>query len=163
VESIAGSGFDDIMVMAPDPDAIAEAADHVAPGGVVNVFAGVARGTLCRLDLSDVYLRDVRFIGHSGLTTEDMEITLNLVESERLSPNRLVAAVGALSAARDGLRAVRDAVFSGKIVVYPHIKDFPLTELPDLKDKLPSVYAKLRAGREWTVEAEEEFLRLMLP
>jgi hypothetical protein len=28
---------------------------------------------------------------------------------------------------------------------------------------LPTVYAKLKDGREWTVEAEEEFLRLMLP
>jgi len=27
---------------------------------------------------------------------------------------------------------------------------------------LPTVYAKLKDGREWTTEAEEEFLRLML-
>jgi hypothetical protein len=39
----------------------------------------------------------------------------------------------------------------------------PLTALPELKDKMPTVYAKLKNGREWTVEAEEEFLRLMLP
>jgi len=38
----------------------------------------------------------------------------------------------------------------------------PLTPLGDLKDKLPTVYAKLKDGREWTVEAEEEFLKLML-
>jgi hypothetical protein len=42
-------------------------------------------------------------------------------------------------------------------------QDFPLTALPDLKETLPSVYAKLRDGREWTAEAEEEFLRLLLP
>jgi hypothetical protein len=35
--------------------------------------------------------------------------------------------------------------------------------LPDLKEKLPTVYAKLKNGREWTVEAEREFLELMLP
>jgi len=149
-------------VMAPDADAIAEAADYLAPGGVMNIFAGVARGTMARLDLGDVYLRDVRFIGHSGLTTEDMRLTLSQVESGHLSPNRLVAAVGSLNAARDGLQAVRDAVFPGKIVIYPHIKDLPLTPLPDLKHKLPTVYAKLKDGREWTTEAEEEFLRLML-
>jgi len=39
----------------------------------------------------------------------------------------------------------------------------PLTPLPELKEKLPSVYAKLKDGREWTVEAEEAFLREMLP
>jgi hypothetical protein len=48
------------------------------------------------------------------------------------------------------------------VVIYPHIKDMPLTALPDLKNTMPSVYAKLKDGREWTVEAEEEFLRLML-
>ena len=75
----------------------------------------------------------------------------------------LVAAIGSLGAARDGLRAVKDAVFPGKIVIYPHIKEFPLTALSDLESKLPSVCAKLRGGREWTNQAEEEFLRLMLP
>ena len=75
----------------------------------------------------------------------------------------MVTAVGSLSAARDGLRAVSDAVFPGKVVIFPQIKDLPLTPLPELKDKLPTVYAKLRDGREWTKEAEEEFLRVMLP
>jgi threonine dehydrogenase-like Zn-dependent dehydrogenase len=162
LEKVGAPGFDDIMVMAPDADAIAEAADYIAPGGVMNVFAGVARGTMASLDLSDVYLKDVRFIGHSGLTIEDMRLTLHQVESGNLSPHRLVAAIGSLNAAREGLQAVKDAVFPGKIVIYPHIKDLPLTALPDLKDRLPSVYAKLKDGREWTIEAEEEFLRLKL-
>jgi hypothetical protein len=39
----------------------------------------------------------------------------------------------------------------------------PLTALPDLQHTLPTVYAKLKNGREWTVDAEREFLRLMLP
>ncbi|MDH4135510.1 MAG: hypothetical protein OEW09_02170, partial [Anaerolineae bacterium] len=162
LEKVGALGFDDIMVMAPDAGAIAEAADYIAPGGVMNIFAGVARGTMTSLDLSDVYLKDVRFIGHSGLTIEDMRLTLHQVESGSLSPNRLVAAIGSLTAAREGLQAVKDAVFPGKIVIYPLIKDFPLTALPDLKGKLPSVYAKLKDGCEWTTEAEEEFLRLML-
>ena len=33
----------------------------------------------------------------------------------------------------------------------------------DLKDALPTVYARLKDGKEWTPEAEEEFLRVMLP
>jgi hypothetical protein len=162
LEKVGALGFDDIMVMAPDASAIAEAADYIAPGGVMNIFSGVARGTMAGLDLSDVYLEDVRFIGHSGLTTEDMRLTLHQVESGNLSPNRLVAAIGSLTAAREGLQAVKNAVFPGKIVIYPHIKDFPLTALPDLKGKLPGVYAKLKDGCEWTTEAEEEFLGLML-
>ncbi|MCP4169024.1 MAG: alcohol dehydrogenase catalytic domain-containing protein [Chloroflexi bacterium] len=156
-------GFDDIIVLAPVPFVIADSGNWLADEGVMNVFAGVARGTTTTLDLSDAYLRDVRVIGHSASTIDDLRLMLDQAESGELSPNRSVAAIGSLSAAKNGLQAVKDTVFPGKVVIYPLIQDFPLTSLPDLKDSLPTVYAKLKDGREWTVEAETEFLQLMLP
>jgi len=123
----------------------------------------VARGTTAEIDLSDAYLKDTRVIGHSASSIDDLRLMLHQAETGVLSPNRSVAAVGSLGAAKEGLQAVQDTVYPGKIVIYPNIKDFPLTAVPDLKDKLPSVYAKLKDEREWTVEAEEEFLRLTLP
>jgi hypothetical protein len=129
----------------------------------MNIFAGVARGTMAQLDLSSAYLRDVRVIGHSASTIDDLRLMLNQAESGQLSPNRSVAAIGSLGAARDGLQAVQEADFPGKVVIYPQIEEMPLTGLSELEDRFPSVYAKLRNGREWTVEAEQEFLRLMLP
>ena len=155
-------GFDDIIMLVPVPVVIADAANHLTPGGVMNVFAGVARGTMVSLELSDVYLKDIRVIGHSASLMSDMQLVLNKWESNQLSPNRSVAAIGSLEAARDGLKAVKDTSFPGKVVIYPNIKEMPLTSLPDFNDRLPSVYAKLRNG-EWTNEAEEEFLRIMLP
>jgi threonine dehydrogenase-like Zn-dependent dehydrogenase len=155
-------GFDDIIMLVPVPVVIADAANHLTPGGVMNVFAGVARGTMVSLELSDVYLKDIRVIGHSASLMSDMQLVLNKWESNQLSPNRSVAAIGSLKAARDGLKAVKDTTFPGKVVIYPNIKEMPLTSLPDFNDRLPSVYAKLRNG-EWTNEAEEEFLRIMLP
>jgi len=163
LEAFRDPGFDDIVVLAPIPAAIGAAADYLAPGGVMNIFAGLNRGTLVSLDLSGAYLKGTRIIGHSGLTIEDLRSTLRQVESGELSPNRSVAAVGSLSAAREGLLAVREGRFPGKVVIYPQIKDFPLTALPDLKDTLPGVWAKLDRGQEWTEEAENEFLRQMLP
>lgn len=160
---IAGEGFDDIIVMAPSTMAIADAAAYLAPGGVMNVFAGLTRGTMVPLDLSLVYQKNVRFIGHTASTIEDLRQMLSQTEAGRLSPNRSVKAIGSLEATRAGLQAVRDATFPGKVVIFPQIKEFPLTPLADLKEKLPTVYARLKDGREWTVEAEEEFLRLMLP
>lgn len=157
------TGFDDIIVLAPVPAVIADAATWLAPRGVMNVFAGVARGTMASLDLNDTYRKDVRVIGHSASSIEDLRLMLHETETGELSPNRSVAAIGSLSAAKDGLRAVQDTVFPGKVVIWPQIRDFPLTALPDLKDKLPTVYARLKNGREWTREAEEEFLRLLLP
>jgi hypothetical protein len=49
------------------------------------------------------------------------------------------------------------------VVIYPQIKEMPLTPLADLKELMPAVYARLNEQGEWTVEAEDEFLRLMLP
>jgi len=155
-------GLDDIIVLAPIPPVMSDAATYLAAKGVMNIFAGVVRGTMVDLDLSDVYRRDVRVIGHSASTIDDLRLMLNQAEKGRLSPNRSVAAVGSLGAARDGLQAVLDTAFPGKIVIYPNIRDMPLTAVTDLQERLPSVHAKLRDGREWTVEAEREFLRLML-
>lgn len=155
-------GFDDIIVLAPIPAVIAEAAGYLAPRGVMNIFAGVGRGTMANLDLSDVYLKDVRIIGHSASSIDDLRLMLHQAESGQLSPNRSVAAIGSLGAARDGLTAVQETAFPGKVVIYPNIKNMPLIALPDLKDTLPSVYALLKDGREWTAEAELELLRLML-
>ena len=155
-------GFDDIIVLAPIPAVISDAASYLAPKGVMNVFAGVPRGTMAELDLSDTYLKDIRVIGHSASTIDDLRLMLNQAESGTLSPNRSVAAVGSLVAARDGLQAVLDTVFPGKIVIYPNIKEMPLTPLHALKDSLPSVFELLKEGNEWTTEAENEFLRLML-
>lgn len=155
-------GFDDVVVMAPVPPVIADAATYVAPRGVMNVFAGVIRGTMIEMDLSEVYTRNVRWIGHSGSSIEDLTNMLHSAESGKLSPNRAVAAVGSLDAVRDGLQAVADATFPGKVVIFPHIKDLPLTPIWELKEKMPTVYAKLKNGREWTPEAEAEFLTLML-
>jgi threonine dehydrogenase-like Zn-dependent dehydrogenase len=157
------TGFDDIVVLAPVPAVIADAASHLAPQGVMNIFAGVARGTLAALDLSGAYLSGTRFIGHSASLMSDFELVLAKTNSGELSPNRSVAAVGSLSAARDGLKAVKEATLAGKVVIYPHIRELPLTPLAELKEKMPSVYARLSALREWTKEAEEEFLRQMLP
>ncbi len=156
------AGFDDIIVLAPIPPVIADAATWLASEGVMNVFAGVARGVTAKIDLSDAFMKDARIIGHSASSIDDLRLMLHQAESGELSPNRSVAAIGSLSAAKEGMQAVQDQVFPGKVVIFPQIQEFPLTPVPDLKDSLPTVYAKLKNGREWTNEAEAEFLRLML-
>jgi len=156
------TGFDDVIVLAPVAAVIADAALWLAPRGVMNIFAGVARGTLAPIDLSDAYLKMARCIGHSASSIDDLRFMLAQAEAGTLSPNRSVAAIGSLDAARAGLQAVLDTTFPGKVVIFPHIKELPLIALPDLREQLPTVYARLKEGREWTVEAEAEFLRLML-
>ena len=43
LELTSGQGFDDIVILAPSIRAIEEAASMLAPGGVINVFAGLTR------------------------------------------------------------------------------------------------------------------------
>jgi hypothetical protein len=74
-----------------------------------------------------------------------------------------VAAVAGLEGVAEGLHAVADGRFPGKVVIFPNLsKPLPLTTLPELKQRLPSVYAKLAEDGTWTVEAEAELLRLLL-
>ncbi len=156
-------GFDDIVALAPVPAVIAEAATHLAPGGVMNVFAGVVRGVMAPINLDDACGKQTRIIGHSGSAKSDLELVLAKTNAGELSPNRAVAAVGSLDAAYDGLRAVCETRFPGKVVIYPNIRPFPLTPLEELRTKLPAVHACLKNGCEWTNEAEETFLRALLP
>ena len=156
------NGFDNIIMLTPIPAVISDASRLLAPKGVMNIFAGVARGTSALLDLNDTLFRDVRIIGHSASSIEDMITMLSEVETGQLSTNRSVAAVGSLEAVKDGLQALMDAIFPGKVVIFPNIKPLPLTSMQELKNILPEVYSKLKNGKEWTKEAEQAFLEAML-
>ncbi|MFQ5855285.1 MAG: alcohol dehydrogenase catalytic domain-containing protein [Anaerolineae bacterium] len=160
LRELAGpDGFDDIVIVAANSEAIAEAAPFLARDGVLNVFAGLPRGTTSQIDLSDVALRNVRFIGSSGSMIGDMQRVLDKVRDGRLTTRRSVAAISGMAGAKDGLQAVAEGRFAGKIVVFPQIPNLGLVPLPELKDVLPNVYARLEEGRYWTNEAEEELLR----
>lgn len=162
MQPFQAEGFNDIIMLVPISAVIADSAPWLAKDGVMNVFAGVARGTTAELDLNALTNRNARVIGHSASQIEDMLTMLNKVEEGELSTNRSVAAVGSLAAAKDGMKALIDAVYPGKVVIFPNIKPLPLTSVLDLGEILPEVAAKLKDGRIWTKEAEEAFLEAML-
>lgn len=152
-------GFDDIISMVPVAALIEHAGDFLAEGGWFNVFAGVARGTMANLDVNSIVQRRARYLGSSGSSLSDMRETLARVERDELSTNASLAAIGGMEAAAEGLRAVKEGWFPGKTLIFPHIQGLPLTPLSELSERLPSVYAKLKEGKFWTNEAEEELLR----
>lgn len=158
-----GEGYDDVIVLAPSTQVVMDAMAMMAPGGVINIFAGLPRGTRAPLDLSGVVTRGVRLTGSSGSLIGDLRHMLEVTERGELDPNLSVVAVAGLSAAKEGLDGVMHSRFPGKVVIYPQVLDFPLTMLSDLKDRLPSVYARLGPNESWSVEAEEVFLQEMLP
>lgn len=152
-----GRGFDDIVVLVPVPALIETAAPYLADGGLMNIFAGIIKGTDATLDLSATYMKGNRFVGSSGSRPQDMVDTLAYTEAGELPTVSSMAAVGGIDAMADGVRAVKEARFPGKTVIFPQI-NLPLTALPDLDKVAPSVYAKLQDGKFWTQEAEEELL-----
>ncbi len=159
MQRYAPDGFDDVVVLVPVPQVIAANSRLLGERGMYNIFAGVARGTMVEMDVSDVALRGVRYTGTSGSAIEDLKTTISMTERGELAPNRALAAVGGIEAAWDGLQAVQDGTLTGKAVIYPHVRGLPLTPLDKLAEVEPEVAALLDESGAWTREAEAELLR----
>ena len=156
----ARQGYDDIVSLVPLAAPTAHAAQFLADGGWLNIFAGVARGTLAEIDVNRIIRNGCRIVGSTGSSLADMRETLNRMEQGELTTRDSLAAIGGMEAAKEGLQAVKEGRFAGKTLIFPQIHNLPLTPLPELKNTLPTVYAKLRDGQFWTNEAEAELLRL---
>ncbi len=121
-------------------------------------------GTLAPLNLSDVYLHNAQFTGTSGSTIHDQATVIRKTIACELSPNRSVAAVGGIEAAQDGIRAMMEGRYPGKIVILPQISGLPLMSIHELKATYPDVAAQLGPGDVWTPAAEQALIeRLWQP
>jgi threonine dehydrogenase-like Zn-dependent dehydrogenase len=157
-------GVDDVEVMAASIKAVVEATRYVGRGAVINLFAGLKRGEMAEIDAWKIYgPMQLRLIGHSGSGLEDQVTVVECAQGHQLEPERSVAAICGLRQVPDGVRAMIDKTYPGKIVVYPMIPDFALTALGDLDRVLPKVYAQLGDGESWTAAAEAAFLEATLP
>jgi threonine dehydrogenase-like Zn-dependent dehydrogenase len=156
-----GRGADDVVVCVPSAEVVAEAAQTLSSDGMLVLFAGVPNGTLAPLDLSAVYLRNAQFTGTSGSTLDDQAAVIGQTLNGDLSPNQSVAAVGGIEAALDGVRAVVEGRYPGKVVIFPQISNLPLTGLSDLKTVVPPVAERLAPGDVWTREAEAALIELL--
>jgi NAD(P)-dependent dehydrogenase (short-subunit alcohol dehydrogenase family)/threonine dehydrogenase-like Zn-dependent dehydrogenase len=158
IAELAPEGFDDIIMLVPAAPVISMTAPLLGDGAMYQIFAGVAKGTMVTVDVSDVALRGIRYTGTSGSAIDDLRHTVELTRDRLLAPNRAVAAIGGMSAVWDGLKAVQDAALAGKVVIYPHIANLPLTKLEDLHEIEPQAAALLDASGAWTREAEDALL-----
>jgi L-sorbose 1-phosphate reductase len=162
-EECGGGGYNDIVIVAPVAEALEQAVAAAGDDCVINIFAGVAPGAYAHIDLNAVALRGVRFTGTSGSSIADLCRVRDLVESRQLDTNRSVAAIAGMEGVADGLHAVADGRFGGKVVIFPNLgKPLPLTPLPELRSVLPTVAARLDEEGNWTRAAEEELLKAML-
>jgi L-sorbose 1-phosphate reductase len=153
-EHTNGRGADDIIVTAPSPVAVSEASTALAPDAMLVLFAGVPVGTRVALDMSPVFLGSVQDTGTSGSRIADQALVVDKTVHGQLAPGRALGAVGGMEAAQESLRALVEGRFAGKIVIFPHLHDLPLTSIADLARREPDVGAALGPGEAWTTAAE---------
>jgi hypothetical protein len=149
-----GQGADDVVVSVPIAEVMAEADTLMNENGMLVFFAGVPNGTMAPLNLSAVYTHNAQYTGTSGLSLDDQGLVLEQSSTGALSPGWSVGAIGGMKVAKEGIRAVIDGSYSGKIIIFPQILDLPLLGLDELREKLPEVGSKLDENNMWTKEAE---------
>jgi threonine dehydrogenase-like Zn-dependent dehydrogenase len=150
-----GRGADDIVLCVPVPGLVNEATRLMSKNGMLVLFAGMPNGTLCPLDLSNVYLYNAQYTGTSGLTLKDQALVMSKTVSGDLSPELAVAAVGGMNEAKKGYEALIQGSYPGKIIIFPQLPDLPLMGLAELREKHPEIGDKLGVGDIWTIEAEK--------
>lgn len=154
MEVTANKGAEDVVVSAPIADLMAEADTLMTDDGMLVFFAGVPNGTMAPLNLSKVYMSNAQFTGTSGLSLDDQTLVLDQASRGDLYPGRSIGAIGGMKVVKDGIQAVIDGSYSGKISIFPQLHDLPLLGLEELREKLPEVGCKLDSNDMWTREAE---------
>ncbi|MCA1809318.1 MAG: zinc-binding dehydrogenase [Kiritimatiellia bacterium] len=123
----AGRGADDIIAAVGVRQVQMECQQHLAKGGVLNLFGGLKRGEhIIDLDTLRVHYDEIRLCGSSGGSPADVAEALRMVAAGEIDPGRHLDMVGSLDRFPEALALVRDAVVEGKIVLYPQAQSMPL-------------------------------------
>jgi hypothetical protein len=118
------------------------------------LFAGLPLGSLLPLPVDNVARHGAQFTGTSGSSLVDQLRVVKRTLGGQLSPAHTVASIGGLDAAAQGLQAVIDRRYAGKVVLFPHLRDLPLLGLDELAQVLPRVHAYLGPQGTWNAAAE---------
>lgn len=164
MKEIAPKGAAYVVACAPSPEVVGAAIKFMRRYGVLNLFAGIKRGS-GPIFLGDIHYDQITITGNSGSRLEDMEKMLRITERDELDTNFSAGAVVGMKACADGVKAVADGTITNKTILYPQLPDLPLTRIEDLPSKVkfsPAMEKEVRAGR-WSKRAEEEMLIQLLP
>ena len=82
--------------MAPDLDLMQDALTHLAPDGMLALFAGVPPGNCLDVPVDLIARHGLQVTGTSGSSLADQQAIIAKTTSGELAPDRIVAAVGGL-------------------------------------------------------------------
>ena len=161
-EISGGTGYDEVVVMAPVPAVIAQADEILAFDGCLNFFSGPGRADFkAPLNFYNIHYASTHVVGTSGGNTDDMKEALYYM-GKGMDPAGLVTHVGGLNAVIDTTMNL-PAIPGGKKLIYTHI-DMPLTAIADFGKVGKPVYDALDRICQahnglWSVEAEDYLLK----
>ena len=162
-EISGGTGYDEVVVMAPVPSVIQQADAILGFDGCLNFFSGPSKPDFSApLNFYNVHYASTHVIGTSGGNTEDMKEGLYLM-GKGLDPAGLVTHIGGLDAVVETTLNL-PSIPGGKKLIYTQIS-LPLTAIADFaeKGKTDPVFAKLDEickahNGLWCPEAEKYLL-----
>lgn len=152
---IAGDGFDDIVLLAPSSAAAEHAAPFLRAGGYLNVFAGVAEGSMSAIPMRLVTEGGVRVAGTTGSPLAATKQTLERVATGTLRPASVLGALADLRHGRAALEAVADGRIAGKVVVLPFCHGLGLKTLDELAAENTVWRQALGQCHQWSPAAED--------
>lgn len=128
-----GEGFDDVFAMAPVRPVVEQADQILGRDGCLNFFAGPTDTSFsATLNFYDVHYAGHHLVGTSGGNTEDMRISLQLMEEGRVNPSIMITHVGGLNTVVDTTLNL-PKIPGGKKLIYTHV-DMPLTAIADMRE-----------------------------
>ena len=162
-EISGGTGYDEVVVMAPVPSVVEQADDILGFDGCLNFFSGPGRADFkAPFNFYNVHYALTHVVGTSGGNTDDMKEGLKMM-SEGLDPAGLVTHIGGLNVVPETTIHLPE-IKGGKKLIYTHV-EMPLTAIADFEEKgrTNPVYAELDRlckahNGLWNVEAEEYLL-----
>ena len=160
-ELSGGTGYDEVVVMAPVPAVVEQGDEILGNDGCLNFFSGPGRTDFkAPFNFYNVHYASTHVVGTSGGNTDDMKEALHLM-GKGMDPAGLVTHIGGLNAVVETTLNLPN-IPGGKKLVYTHI-DMPLTAIADFGKVGKPVYdeldriCKAHSGL-WNVEAENYLL-----
>lgn len=159
-----GTGFDDVMVLAPVNDAVAVSDKILGRDGCMNFFAGPSDPEFKgEINLYNVHYNSTHVMGTTGGNADDLLESLKMTEEGLINPAVMVTHIGGLDTEAETTLTL-PKIPGGKKLIYTHI-NLPLIAIDDLEEKGKedhrfnelSKICRENKGL-WCIEAEEYLL-----
>lgn len=113
-----GRGADVVLVAVSSADVVVAGLGAVRRGGVLNVFAGVPKGTTIPLDLRQVHYGQIRITGSFGVGPRHVAQALRLLASGRVNAAPLVTATFPFEETPEALAYAMNQVGLKTVIVF---------------------------------------------